>query len=165
LAVFAFVLLTSAASAQKGVVIGLVEVETIVASMDEAKKAEADLKDLQKIYADSLKKMEDDFMKKVEAYQKQKSMMAPDKQQKEEETLPAQQQRLYALREELSNAIVKKREELLDPIREKVKAAIESVAKEEKINIVLDKNNSIVMYSESQFDITHRVIDKLKRNK
>ena len=163
--VFAILFITNSSFAQSGVSIGVVEVETIVVSLDEAKVADTTLKLIQKSYADSLKKLEDEFMKKVEQYKKQQAMMAQAQQQKEEESLQKEQQELVALRETFSNEIMKKREALLDPIRKRVKAAIEAVAKEEKFNFVLDKNNSAVLFSEDQFDITHRVIDKLKRNK
>ena len=55
----------------------------------------------------------------------------------------------------------KVREELLDPIRSKIRKAIEAVAKDEKIVLVVDKMAAI--YSDTSIDITFRVIDKIKR--
>jgi outer membrane protein len=160
-----FIITLSPLFAQKPVNIGVADVESIVVTMDEAKKADTLLKDTQRNYADSLKKMEDDFYKRLEQYKKQKSMMAADKQQKEEEDLQTMQQMILNSREDMSNKIMKKRDELLEPIRKKVKTAIEGVAKEEGINLVLDKSNAAVLFIEDKYDITHRVIDKLIRNK
>jgi outer membrane protein len=155
----------SSVFAQKSINIGIADVESIVSAIDDAKKADTLLKETQKNYADSLKRMEDDFYKRIEVYKKQKGMMAADKQQKEEEDLQTMQQLILNSREDMSNKIMKKRDELLEPIRKKVKIAIEAVAKEEGINLVLDKSNASVLFSEDKFDITHRVIDKLIRNK
>jgi outer membrane protein len=150
---------------QKTLNIGVADVESIVTALDDTKKADTILKETEKNYSDSLKKMQDDFYKRIEVYKKQKGMMAADKQQKEEEDLQTMQQMILNSREDMSNKIMKKRDELLEPIRKKVKLAIEAVAKEEGINLVLDKSNAAVLFSEEKFDITHRVIDKLIRNK
>jgi len=165
---FSFLMLMISLSSlfsQKPINIGVADVEAIVITMDEAKQADTLLKLTQKNYADSLKKMEDDFYKRIEQYKKQKSMMNADKQQKEEEDLQTMQQLILSSREDMSSKIMKKRDELLEPIRKKVKVTIEAVAKEEGINLVLDKSNAVVLFIEDKFDITHRVIDKLIRNK
>ncbi len=55
------------------------------------------------------------------------------------------------------------REGLLQPIRLKVNDAIAAVAKEEKINLVLDKVAGLVLYNEEKADITYKVLDRMKR--
>jgi len=48
---------------------------------------------------------------------------------------------------------------------DKVLAAIEEVAKEEKLNFVFDKieDAALLLYAESKFDYTFKVLDRLKR--
>lgn len=152
------------AQSQKALKIGVVEVETIVKQMPEAADADQKLKDIQKNFNDSLQSMQADLYKKVDSYQKQKAMMPADQQQKEEENLKAQEQSIYSYREQRYNEISEIREKFLDPIRKKVSNAIQEIAKEEGMNFVFDKNNAVLLYSEDKYDITYKVLDKIKRS-
>lgn len=155
---------TNISFAQAGAKMGVVEVEAVLKELPEAIEADKQIKDKGQKWQDTLMGMQQDLQTKLEQYQKQKSMMPQDKQQKEEESLQAQNTMLLQYREEKfgqQGEINRLREELLDPIRVKIKAAIESVAKEEKILLVVDKMASI--YADESIDITFRVIDRIKR--
>jgi len=163
-AILAVVLFSNMAyGQQKQVKIGIVEVEKIVKEMPEAIEADKIMKDLQKAYQDTLMKMQDDLVKRSENYNKQKAMMTADQQKNEEEALKNGEQMLYQYREAKYSEINEKRELYLTPIRKKVNEAIEAVAKDEQISVVLDKGNGSVLYSEEKLDITFKVIDKMKR--
>ena len=58
--------------------------------------------------------------------------------------------------------MVQKQSEMFKPIKEKITKAIESVAKEMKINFVFDKADGTLIYGDKEFDITFKVLDKLK---
>lgn len=59
-----------------------------------------------------------------------------------------------------------KQAELLDPVKNKIFTAIEEVAKSENIKFVFDKTGEIILlYADSEFDITYKVLDRLKRGK
>lgn len=144
--------------------IGVVDVESVLKELPEAIDADKVIKEKGQKWQDTLMKMQQDLQTKLEQYQKQKSMMPQDKQHKEEESLQAQNTNLLQYREVKfgqQGEINKLREELLDPIRTKIRKAIESVAKEEKIAIVVDKMATI--YSDQSIDITFKVIDRIKR--
>ncbi|MGE5480901.1 MAG: OmpH family outer membrane protein [Chloroflexota bacterium] len=146
--------------------IGIVDVETIVKELPEAADADKKLKDMGKIWQDSLIAMRQDFDQKVQQYSKQKGMMPQEKQQKEEETLQAQQMQLMQYQEEKfgqTGQLNMMREQFLEPIRNKVRSAIAETAKEEKITLVLDKGGSTVLYFDEKQDITYRVLDRIKR--
>lgn len=147
----------------KNIKIGVVQTETVLKEMPEAVAADKEIRDLQKLYSDSLAKMQDDFMKKYENYMKQKTMMNAEQQKKEEESLTLQQNQVLQFREQVLNIIAKKRDELLAPIKTKVLAAIEQVAKEEKLSFVFEKGSDVVLYSEDEYDLTYKVLDKIKR--
>jgi outer membrane protein len=143
---------------------GVVEVESVLKELPEAIQADKVIKEKGQKWQDTLLKMQQDLQAKLEVYQKQKSMMPQDKQQKEEETLQAQNTLLLQYREEKfgqQGEINKLREDLLEPIRSKIRKAIESVAKEEKILLVVDKMAAI--YADQSIDITFKVIDRIKR--
>jgi outer membrane protein len=144
--------------------LGVVDVETVLKELPEAIDADKLIKDKGQKWQDTLMKMRQDLTAKVEQYQKQKSMMPADKQQKEEEGLQSQNMVMLQFQEEKfgqQGELNKYRETLLEPIRTKIRKAIESVAKEEKIALVVDKMAAI--YSDQSIDITFKVIDKIKR--
>ncbi|MCX6153261.1 MAG: OmpH family outer membrane protein [Candidatus Kapabacteria bacterium] len=156
-------------SSAQGATIGVVDVETVVKEMPEALEADKQIKVIGQKYQDTLLAMQNDLETRYKAYEKQKVMMPADAQAKEEEALKAMQNTFLQYREEKfgqqNGELMKLQQKLLEPIRRKVKEAIEKVAKEEKMNFVLDKASSSILFSEDKFDITYKVLDKIKRNK
>jgi outer membrane protein len=60
--------------------------------------------------------------------------------------------------------IYQRQEQIFDPVKKKIYAAIEQVAKGEGMQFVFDKSGDIILlYADSAFDITFQVLDKLKR--
>jgi len=58
--------------------------------------------------------------------------------------------------------LFKKREELIQPIQEKIFKAIKSIAKDGNYSFVFDKaNSSNILYAESKYDISNRVLKKM----
>ena len=158
---------TNTAFSQKGTIkIGVVDVEAIVKEIPEAADADKKLQEMNVTFRDSLSAMEKTFVEKAEQYQKQKAMMTPDQQKKEEESLQKIQIEYQKFQQEkfgTQGELAQMREVLLAPIREKVRKAIQKVAKEEQMSFVLDKANPILLYSEDKYDITFKVLDTLKR--
>lgn len=156
------------ATGNEAVSIAIVDVETIVKELPEAVEADKKLKDIGTKWQDTLIALRKDLESKFQQYQKQKTMMAVDKQQKEEESLQALNAQMMQYQEEKfgnQGELAALREKYLEPIRTKVRSAIEAVAKEENFSLVLDKGSSTLLYAEQKFDITFRVIDKIKREK
>lgn len=152
--------------AQNSLKVGIVSLETIVKEIPEAVKADQELQDLAKKYQDTLIAMKDEFDERLKQYQKQQSMMTADKKKAEEEALQQLQMSIMQYQEEKfgqTGELAVLRDQYLEPIRKKVKDAIEDVAKEEGINLVLDEASSAVLYSQDKMNITYKVLDRIKR--
>jgi outer membrane protein len=146
--------------------VGIVDTETIIKEMPEAKEADLKLKELGKSYQDTLMSMQQDLQSKLEQYQKQKGMMPAEKQQEEEMALQALNQHMMQYNEEKfgqMGELAVLRDQYLAPIREKISKAIDKVAKSESINLVFDETSPSLLYAEDKFDITFRVLDEIKR--
>jgi len=79
------------------------------------------------------------------------------------QALEQYQQKIFA---QPNGEVYLKNEELFAPIKEKIFAAIEAIAKEEGMKYVLDRSTeAIVIYADSEFDITYKVLDRLNRKK
>lgn len=162
--IIAFVLFGGNVAKAQNFKVAVVEVETVLKELPEAIEADKKIKDIGQKWQDTLITLRNDLQSKFEQYQKQKSMMPQDQQKKEEEALQQQQMTLLQYQEEKfgqQGELSIMREKFLAPIREKVKQAIETVAKKEKFQLVVDK--LMVLYSESSIDITFTVIDAIKR--
>lgn len=114
--------------------------------------------------------MQKDLQSKLEDYQKQQGMMTDPKKKEQEQKLYEQDGQIKQLQQQKfgqGGEIAQQRDKIFAPVREKIVKAIQSVAKEEKMNFVLDKTPdvSIVLYADQQFDITFKVLDRLKRGK
>ncbi len=115
---------SSKAYSQKGLKIGVVDVETIFKAMPEFEDADKLLIDISKKFQDTLIMLQKDLEKKSSDYKKQKAMMPADQQQKREEELQADNMKAYQYQQAKASEIQKMRVDFLQPIKEKVTKAI-----------------------------------------
>lgn len=163
---FIFASASSYSQQAKSFYVGIVDVEVIAKEIPEAIEADKKIKDIGQKMQDTMMTFQQDFENQYKQYEKQKSMMSAEQQQKQEEVLRNLQMQILQYREEKfgnKGELARLSEKFLEPIREKVRKAIEVVAKEEKMNIVLDKGSSSILFAEDKLDITYRVLDRIKR--
>lgn len=144
--------------------LGFVNTETIIQGMPEFKGIEAKLKAMQSSFQDTLRAMEINYKTRVETYQKQQATMSADARAKEEEQLKAivdQYQQYQNDRLGQQGVLLQTQAQLVQPIKEKVQAAIRKVAEQEKLSAVME--NSVLIYVDQKLDITYKVLDYLHR--
>ncbi|MEP7218876.1 MAG: OmpH family outer membrane protein [Bacteroidota bacterium] len=144
--------------------LGFVNTETIIQGMPEFKGIEAKLKGMQSSFQDTLRAMEINYKTRVETYQKQQATMSADARAKEEDQLKAivdQYQQYQNDRLGPQGVLLQTQAQLVQPIKEKVQAAIRKVAEQEKLSAVME--NSVLIYVDQKLDITYKVLDYLHR--
>ncbi len=143
---------------------GHLNFNNIVALMPESKKADETLKGYrdqlvaegQKM-AEELKKSVDNFYKEVNA-----GTMAPAAQAKEEEALNKQQQKIIEYEQEVAQKVQIRREELLQPIVEKLENTVKEIAEADGFRMIFDTSLfNAILYAESSVDIADKVKAKL----
>lgn len=144
-----------------------VDSERIINDLPEAQAAQKDLEGTIKGWQDQLQQMSDDFQKAVDEYQKKESVMAPAAKESEQKRLSDMRQKALDFQNQKlgqNGEAQQLRDKKLAPIREKILKAIEAVAKEEGFNFVFDKANDILLlYADAKYDLTYKVLDRLKR--
>lgn len=163
---FAFIGSTQLSEAQTQK-IGYVDTEVILKQLPEAQEADKKLKDIATKYQDTLVAMQKDLSEKLEQYKKQESMMTPDAKKKEEDMLKNIQQSMMQYQEEKfgnTGEIRRMQENFLTPIRDRILLTIKEVSRDEKFNFILDKVNPAILYADDKFDLTFKVLDKIRRN-
>ncbi len=175
----AFVCIFFTGNAQSQIKIGFVDSETILKQLPEAQKVQTALEGMQKQYLDTVQAKESDVKSKAETFkikyeeaQKQVESGAvkseADMKSLQEEISGMQQEvqllseGLDSYKQNVQSSLLAKQSELFKPVKEKVTKTIEEVAKAMKINFVFDKADGTLLYGDKEFDITFKVLDKLK---
>ena len=154
----------SAPAAAQNVKMGFVSFDEIISKLPEFKQIEGQLQTLQQKYADTLKQIETEYQGLVESYQKQQAMMNAETKASEEQKILAVRDKFLRFQQERlgqGGAFAQYQAQLLQPVREKVRSAIERVAKSEKLTVVLEANTTV--YFDEKSVITFKVLDFLKR--
>ncbi len=148
---------------------GYVDSEEILKALPEAIKAQGRLDEIAKGWYAQMDSMNAQLQKDFADYQKQQGTMPADKRKEVEQTLFAKDQELKVFQQRVfgqGGDLFKKQEELFAPIKDKVINAINEVAKAEGMTFVFDKvGETVLLYADPEFDITYKVLDRLKRSK
>ena len=149
--------------------IGYVDSEVIFAALPEAIKAKGDLDELTKRWYAQVDSLNARLQQEFNDYQKQQATMTADNKKQAEQELVAKDQELKTLQQKRfgqGGDIYKEQEKLFAPIKDKVMKGIQEVAKAEGITFVFDKvGDAVLVYADSEYDITYKVLDKVKRGK
>jgi len=154
--------------AQTQLKIGYVDSEVILTQFSESIKAQGDLDALTNKWSAQLDSMTLAYQQSIADYQKQAETMNEAKKTESQQKIVKMEQDIMEFRRakftQGTGEIYKKQEELFAPIKAKIYAAIEKVSKEESMQFVFDKSGDIILlYADSSFDITFKVLDRLKR--
>jgi outer membrane protein len=148
--------------------IAYVNSETILRELPEAQQVKKDLEVVIKGWQDELERMGKELQDGLEDYQKKQALLDPKVKAEKEKSLQDLQQRArdfqYQKFDQREGEAVKLREKKFAPIQERVMKVIEKVAKEGKFNYVFDKLEAAtnLLYADQKFDLTYKVIDRLK---
>ncbi len=149
--------------------VGVVDSEVILSQLPEYKNAQEQLNEVVKKWQSELDSLTLDYQEKLDSYRKQEAMMTEDVKLKEQQELMKLEQEIYNYRQRKfgqQGELTQVQEQLLNPIKQNIIKAIEKVAKEEKVTLVLDKaGDVVVLYSDPSYDLTFKVLDQLRRGK
>jgi outer membrane protein len=148
--------------------IGYVDSQVILTQYSAAIKAQGDLDALTNLWSAQLDSMSNDYQQALNNYQQQSNTMPKDQQVTAQQNIVNLEQKIMTFRRKKfaqpDGEIYAKQEEIFAPVKKKIYAAIEAVAKEEGMKFVFDKSGDIVLlYADAAFDITFKVLDRLKR--
>jgi outer membrane protein len=179
LMLFGFLYLFFSGDAYSQIKLGYIDSETILKQLPEAKKVQSELEGLQKLYLDTIQTRETEIKTKAETFkskyddaqkQVESGAVKSDAELKSLNDQISEMQRelqllsegLDAYKQNVQNTLLQKQSELFKPVKEKITKTIEEVAKAMKINFVFDKADGTLLYGDKEFDITFKVLDKLK---
>ncbi len=155
-------LLMGSVQAQK---FGYVNSGSVLEAMPEVKEAESNLDALGKQLQAKGEKMMQDFQLKYQELDRkvQAGEITPKDQETQTAALEEERQKILQYDQDMQKQLADKKEALLTPILDKVKAAIDAVAKENGYTYVFDGSPGIgvILYADESTNITPMVLTKL----
>jgi len=162
LLIIAVVLFTTGANAQGKLKIGHIDSGELFKIMPGRDSAQTKLQAYSKTLEDQLKAMTTEYETKVADYQATSATMSDLMKQTKAKEIQDLQKRMEDFQTAAQTDLQAKETELVQPIIDKAKKAIESVAKENGYTYVIDSApGSVVLYSEPTDDLFPLVKKKL----
>ena len=147
------------ASAQT-VKIGLVDTSEIISKMPETTAANNTLNEAQKKYQAELQRIDEEFQRQYEELQAMKEDELPAIRERKIKQLQETQQKGEAFQQSVIQDLQKQQDELMAPVIQKVRNAIESVGKEGGYNLIQEMAGQLYFAAPVE-DITPLVKKKL----
>lgn len=142
--------------------VGIVNTGDIIQAMPETTAAQTKLQDVQKKYQDEFTNLENEYKRRVEEFQNMKQDELPAIKERKSREIADYQQKIQAFMQEADNDIARQQQELMAPITQKIREAIESVGKEGSYSMIENYDPSLILYYAAPVeDITAKVKAKL----
>ncbi|MBC9933766.1 OmpH family outer membrane protein [Chitinophaga qingshengii] len=138
-----------------------INAQALVGSMPEAKKAETDLQTFAQSLEGEGKTMVDEYTKKVKEFDDKAASMTDNMKEIKGREIQDAQKRIQDYRDQAEQKVQQKQQELLKPIYDKARKAIEDVAKEKGYGYVIDSSAGLLLVSPSADDLLPAVKAKL----
>ena len=143
--------------------LGYIDMQKAVQSTKAGKKAKADLeKELEKRRKEFQDK-EKDLQKQGQELEKKALVLSDEIRQKKQTEF---QQEIIKFREaqmKTNTELQGKERDLMTPILDKMKKAIEKVAKEQSMSMVLERAEHSVTWADPNLDITNKVVESFEK--
>ncbi|MGA3243245.1 MAG: OmpH family outer membrane protein [Bacteroidota bacterium] len=151
--------------AMSQVKIAYVTTEAIMKQLPDAQDAQKQLDQFVVDWQGELNKLQQDWQKKLDDYDKRKLIMTEQRRADAEKELRDLEQKVAEYRNKKfgqNGDLFLKQNELMKPVQDRVFKAIQDVALEEGYDYVFDKSGEILlMYANTKYDLTPKVLAKL----
>jgi outer membrane protein len=140
--------------------VGVIDGMEVVSKSAEGKRVQDSLKRKSEELGKPFAQKRQDFAKQVEDFQKQAGVMKEDAKKRKAEELEKKAKDLERQGADAEKQLQQFQEKELAPLFQKLETAVKAVAQENKLDMVLDKRNSGLLYIKPDMDITEKVRSK-----
>ncbi|MBI3192909.1 MAG: OmpH family outer membrane protein [Ignavibacteriae bacterium] len=145
--------------------IGWFNSQAIMEKYPEAQDAQHQLDNIVADWQAELAKMQNEWKKKFEEYDKKKLILTDQLRADSEKELRELDQKISEFRNKKfgqNGELFQKQNDLMKPVQNKIYKILEDVAKDEEFDYIFDKSGEILlMYSNPALDMTQKVLEKL----
>lgn len=167
-ALFALPAFTGAADAQaqvQGLRVGYTDHEIIIVNMPEYRNVQNQLEQHFRGGQEEMQTLYQDYQERLERYQRQQALLSEDRRQEREQELMQLQQQIQQSAAEKEQELAQREAQLMQPLFEQVQAAIDAVAQQHNLDLVLRANagnQPLILYVNPQ-SVTDITIDVARR--
>ena len=141
--------------------LGHINTDELISTMPEALAVQTELQSYKKGLESSLAAMQAEGEQKLADYQQNEATMSDVVKQDKIRELESIQQRILEFQQSAQESLAAKEQELITPILDKARKAIEDVAKEENFTYIFDASTGNILYAEKSENILPLVKAKL----
>ncbi len=161
----AIVFISIMSSYSYGQRVAIIDVSDILENMDEYKNAQMELDKIAKQWRQSIMKEQDKIKAMYNEYEAESVLMTEDMKKKKEDAIIAKEKQVRELQRGYfgpKGELFQKRQELVQPIEDKVFSAITSYAEDRGFDVVLDKSSGPgVLFVNEKYNKTADIKKKL----
>jgi len=141
---------------------GYIDSQELLLLMPERKTAEEEVQTFAKSLESQLQAMTAEYQQSVQEYQANEATYTDLVKQDKVTEITGLEQRIQSFQQNAQQALQSKEQELLEPILQKARQAIEDVANEEDYTYIFDKSVGSILYVKESENILDKVKKKLK---
>jgi outer membrane protein len=145
--------------------IGWINSKTIMEKLPEAQDAQTQIDNLVAEWQSELAKMQNDWQKKFQEYDKKKLIMTDQLRVEAEKNLQDLDKKIVDYRNKKfgqNGELFAKQNEIMKPIQNKIFKILQDIAKEDEYDYIFDKSGDILlMYTNDKYDLTSKIIDRM----
>ena len=120
--------------------------ESIIPVMPEFAKAQQDIEAQTKQYREEIKRYEDEFSKKIAAFQQEQKTLPQNILERRQKELQELQEKVMQFQQDAQQQLQKVNYDLMTPIYEKMEKAVKAVGKAGAYSMVFDLNRTDIPY-------------------
>ncbi len=145
-----------------------VDVETIMESIAEYQEAQKQLDELAAKWRQEIAVEYDKIKGMYNRYQAEQVLLSDEARREREEEIMEMERKVREMQKEKfgpEGELFQKRKELVQPIQDRVYAAIEDYANERGYDFILDKSTMVgLIFANPSYDKTNDILERLRRN-
>ncbi len=154
-------LLNAGISRAEEMKVGIVDLQRAIQTSDAGKKAKSQLEEAFNKKKKELQSEEANLKKLQEEFQKKQSALSDSAKKEQQMKLQEKFMRYQDLLQKSQAEIQKKEQEMSEPIIRKIREKVNEIAKKKGYNLVLEKNDNVVLFSQDKDDLTEEVMKSL----
>lgn len=141
--------------------VGIVDMQRAIQTSDTGKKAKSQLEEAFNKKKKELQLEEANLKKLQEEFQKKQSALSDAAKKEQQMKLQEKFMKYQELVQRSQTEIQKKEQEMSEPIIRKIREKVNEIAKKKGYHLVLEKNDSVVLFSMEKDDLTEEVMKSL----
>jgi outer membrane protein len=145
----------------QNVKIGYTNADYVLSLMPESKEVQSQIQAYEKQFSNTIQQKVQTFQQKVAEYQQNAPTMTDQVRTDKEMELQAEQQSLQKFQQDAEQSIMRKQQELYEPLYEKIQNAINKVAEENGFTHIVRAEAMLYIADEDNGNISDMVLRKL----